>query len=417
MLSAGEGPMFSVSVIVPTYNRAAYLQEALESIFQQTLPPAEIIVVDDGSTDDTEDTVQRTRKPIRFYRQEHEGVAAARNLGLQMATGDLIAWLDTDDLWEPEFLATLVSLLIDDPELDGVYCGLTHMDVTGKNLPTPELQVIAPQRLYSALIESDFIVTPAIVAHKRCYDQVGPFDLEFRICEDYDMWLRLAKHFTIAGTSQALVRIRVHESSTMMGDRLALCKYRLALTQKHFGTREGDPGGWQEDKRRAYSFAFLTCALRYIEDGESEEGWRYFQEAASVWPALFNRLDVFYELACGAQARGYRGRVDLMDIGANGRELLNRLDALFDTSSPTLRRARGKAHGNAYLALGMLSDQAGHWAEARSYLLRAITANPGLATSPSVARRLVKLCSGRRLARFARLVRDARADSAYGNRT
>ena len=276
MLSAGEGSMLAVSVIVPTYNRAAYLQEALESIFQQTLPPAEIIVVDDGSTDDTEDVVQRTRKPVRFYRQEHKGVAAARNLGLRMATGDLIAWLDTDDLWETEFLSTLVSLLLDHPELDGVYCGLTHMDVAGKNLPTPELQVVAPQHLYSALIESDFIVTPAFVAHRRCYDQVGPFDPEFRICEDYDMWLRLAKRFTIAGTSQALVRIRVHESSTMMGDRLALCKYRLALVQKHFGTHEGDPGGWQEDKRRAYSFAFLTCALRYIEDGESEDGWHYF---------------------------------------------------------------------------------------------------------------------------------------------
>ena len=142
-----------------------------------------------------------------------------------------------------------------------------------------------------------------------------------------------------------------------------------------------------------------------------------FKEAASVWPALFNRLDVFYELACGAQARGYRGRVDLMDIDANGRELLKRLDALLDTADPTLRQARGKAYGNAYLALGMLSDQAGRWAEARSYLLRAIKANPSLAASPSVARRLVKLCSGRRLARFARLLRDAHTDSAYEART
>ena len=168
-------------------------------------------------------------------------------------------------------------------------------------------------------------MTPAIVAHKRCYDQVGPFDLEFRICEDYDMWLRLAKHFTIAGTSQALVRIRVHESSTMMGDRLALCKYRLALTQKHFGAREGDPGGWQEDKRRAYAFAYLMCALRYIQDGEREEGWRYMQEAATMWPALLSRLDVLYELACGDQPRSYRGRVDLLDIESNASELLEQL--------------------------------------------------------------------------------------------
>jgi glycosyltransferase involved in cell wall biosynthesis len=394
-----------VSVIIPAYNRANYLPEALNSVFGQTLTPYEVIVIDDGSTDDTLEVLRNYEGKLRFARQDHEGVSAARNRGLALAQGDVIAWLDADDIWEADFLSTLVPFLAEHPDLDGVYCGLRHMNARGEILWTPTQRVVPPTDLFSALIEADFIVTPAIIAYKRCYEQVGAFDLEFQICEDYDMWLRLAKAFRIAGISQPLVRIRVHESSTMMRNSDALCRFRIALTEKHFGTRTGDPDSWAEHKRRAYAYAFLTCALRYIQDGENEEGWQYLREAASVWPDLLNRLDVFYELACGDQPRSYRGRVDLLNIEKNGDELLSLLGVLFANASPALRRMRRKAYGNAYLALGMLSDQAGQWGQARGYLLRGITENPELFTSPSVARRFVKLCSGQRLARMARTLR------------
>ena len=402
-----------VSVIIPAYNRANYLPEALDSVFGQTLAPHEVIVVDDGSTDDTLEVLRDYEGKVRYARQEHQGVSAARNRGLALARGDVIAWLDADDLWETEFLSTLVPLLAAHPELDGIYCGLTHMNAGGEILWTPTQRVVPPPDLYSALIEADFIVTPAIIAYKRCYEQVGAFDLEFHICEDYDMWLRLANVFRIAGISRPLVRIRVHESSTMMRNSDALCRFRIALTEKHFGARTGDPDSWAEDKRRAYAYAFLTCALRYIQDGENEEGWRYMREAATIWPDLLSRLDVFYELACGDQPRSYRGRVDQLDIERNGAELLSRLGVLFTNASSALHRMRRKAYGNAYLALGMLSDQAGQWGAARGYLFQAMTTNPKFLTSPSVARRFVKLFSGQRLARMARALRGNRTVETY----
>ncbi len=402
MPSTPEQLLPTVSVIIPTYNRARYLQEALESILLQTLPALEIIVVDDGSTDNTEEVVQCVEGPVRLLRQEHLGVVAARNFGLREATGDLIAWLDSDDLWEPQFLATTVGLLADHPELDGVYCGWTHIDPTGHVLPTPELRVVSSQELYSALTASDFIMTPAIVAYKRCYDQVGPFDMELRICEDYDMWLRLAQTYAIFGMPQPLVRIRVHGDSEIMRDRVALCEYRLALTRKHFGPREGDPSLWTEEKRRAHAFALQMCALMYIEDGDSDAGWKLLTDAVFIWPALLDKLDVFYELACGAQPRGYRGRADLLDIDASGRELLGRLAALFESAGASLDQKRGRAYSNAYLALGMLSDQAGQWTKARRYLVQAMTSWPALAVSPSVILRFAKLCSGQKLVNFVR---------------
>ncbi len=394
--------MLRVSVIIPAFNSARYLPEALQSILGQSLRPKEVIVVDDGSTDNTAQVALGFGPPVRYDRQPHSGVTAARNRGLDLASGDVVAWLDADDIWEPDFLSTLIPLLARDAAIDGAYCGLMQINTAGKVLSTPVQRVVPPQDLFSALIEADFVLTPTIVMRKKCYDDVGPFDPQFRICEDYDMWLRLAQRFTIVGIPRPLVRIRVHEDSTIMRDGQALCDSRLALTRKHFGAPEGDPAGWSESKQRAYAYAFCAWAVRYIQDGRSEAGWGYFQRAAEIWPRIADRLDVFYELACGDQPRGYRGRADLLDIEGNGRELLKQLDTLFLTASPDLGSMRGRAYGNAYLALGMLSDQAGNWSRARGYLFRAVAANPRLLGSASIVRRIVKLCLGRRLVDIAR---------------
>jgi hypothetical protein len=116
------------------------------------------------------------------------------------------------------------------------------------------------------------------------------------------------------------------------------------------------------------------------------------------------RLDTFYELACSDQQSGYRGQADRLDIVAIGASMLGRLDTLMAAGSPVLEPLRGPAYGNAYLALAMLSDQAGHWRTARRYLAQAIAANPRLLTSSSVLRRLLKLSAGQRLVGFGRLL-------------
>ncbi len=391
-----------MSVIIPAYNSARYLPEALQSILGQSLQPEEIIVVDDGSTDSTAQVAMDFGPPVRYDRQPHSGVTAARNRGLALATGDVVAWLDADDMWEPDFLSTLVPLLAQDSTMDGAYCGLVHMNTAGKVLSAPPLRSVPPEALYSALIEGDFVVTPAIVMRKRCYDEVGPFDPQFRICEDYDMWLRLARRFTIGGVPRPLVRIRVHEDSTMMRDSQAFCDSRLALIQKHFGAAEDDRAEWSEDKPRAHAYAFLECAVHCIQDGKPDTGWGYFRQAVKSWPQVLSRLDPFYELACGDQPRAYRGRAELLDIDGNGRKLLEQLGTLFSTSGAALGALRSTAYGNAYLALAMLSDQAGAWGKARSNLLRAVRANPRLLSSLSVLRRLFKLCLGPRLVGFVR---------------
>lgn len=388
MADPAEHTGLRVSVIIPTYNRAGYLHEALVSIFNQTLPPWEVIVVDDGSTDDTAEVVRNAAGPVRFHRQDHQGVAAARNLGLAQARGDLIAWLDSDDLWEPDFLATVVPLLAEDPGLGGAYTGITMIDDTGAVLRTSS-RVESPGSLYDALVRDCFLATPSIVVRKTCFDQIGGFDPQFRISEDYDMWLRLSKHHRFVGVCRPLVRIRVHAANTM-SDVDTLVKARLALTRKHFGELEGDGSALSDNARMAHGFAFRSIALKYIEYGQPSSGWPYLERAAVLHPAILQRLDTFYELACGNQPRSLRGKAELLDVKANGVEMLQGLDRLFASAGKPIQALRGAAYGNAYLSLGMLSDQAGDWFAARGYLLQAARYSPRL-ISGAFLRRLLKL--------------------------
>src|SRR5512141_170042 len=144
-------PLLRVSVIIPSYNRANYLPLAIDSILAQTDPATEIIIVDDGSTDNTPDVVKSFGDKVRFYEQHHAGVSAARNYGLSLARGNVIAWLDADDLWEPEFLASTVPLLENDPTLDGVYTGIVHIDEAGNLLSQMSIKTVPPRQLFSAL--------------------------------------------------------------------------------------------------------------------------------------------------------------------------------------------------------------------------------------------------------------------------
>lgn len=395
MPTTAEQIPLKVSVIIPTYNRAGYLGEALESVFRQSLAPCEIIVVDDGSTDDTQRVICDAPVRVRYFEQAHQGIAAARNLGLKKATGEAIAWLDSDDLWEPDFLATVVRTLARDGALDGVYTGITMIDAEGIRLRSAR-RVEPPEMLYDALIRGNFLATPSVVVRKTCYDQVGAFDPRLRIAEDYDMWLRLSRGFRLGGIPCSLVRIRVHADNTMSNPD-AQCQARLTLVRKHFGPPQDNDDATPESVRIGYGYAYRAIAILYIECGQSARGWDYLEKAVAQHPPILAQLDTFYELVLGDQPRGYRGDATRLEIAANGTALLHRLDGVFAYADERVRALRRPAYGNAYLALAMLSDQAGEWALARQYILHAIREHPALVCQPRIARRLVKLSSGKRV--------------------
>jgi tetratricopeptide (TPR) repeat protein len=253
---------------------------------------------------------------------------------------------------------------------------------------------VPADELYDTLIEGGFFPPSSVSVRRKVLDAVGVFDEGLQGYADWELWLRICREHKFSGIPQELVKYRIHAGG-LSSNVQHMTEDRLKAIRKHFGSPEGDAAGWPAGKRRAYAFAYRTAAFEYNMQGKPDEAWRYLEQALAIWPDIFRRLDTFYEMACGNQPRGQRGKADLLDIDSNGEDLIKRLDRLFAQAPSENQSLKSAAYGNTYLSLAMLSDQAGRWGAGRQYLRRAVKANPRLASSPSVLRRYAKLSLGR----------------------
>jgi glycosyltransferase involved in cell wall biosynthesis len=201
-----------ISVIIPTYNRRRLLAETLASVLAQTGVQLEVIVVDDGSTDET--LAYLRTQPVIPVSLPHSGVpAVTRNAGLARARGDLVAFLDSDDLWEPAALAQLSAGLEAAPQAGFAFCDYTYFG--GQASDEPQGVPAACRRsgdLFERLLAGDFLVTGSLLIRRRAIEAVGVFDARCRMAEDWDYWLRLAARFPAVYVEGRLVRLRAHHA-------------------------------------------------------------------------------------------------------------------------------------------------------------------------------------------------------------
>lgn len=202
-----------ISVIIPAYNRVNYLREAIESVLAQTYEKYEILVIDDGSTDNTRELVNNYADRIRYIYQDNKGPSAARNSGIKNANGDLIAFLDSDDIWHTDKLAQQVAAFDGDPSLGIVATGYEVIDtkyqIQSVNiLKKGELKDIRNNHLYK-----NFFPTPTVMIKKKCFEKVGFFNETLQFAEDWEMWLRVMADFNFGYISRPLTKVRVHPVS------------------------------------------------------------------------------------------------------------------------------------------------------------------------------------------------------------
>lgn len=198
--------MAKVSVIVPTYNRARVLPKAIQSVLDQTFQDFEILVVDDGSTDETQAVVIRQfGDAVRYFYKENGGVASARNCGIARAWCAYIAFLDSDDLWLPQKLALQVAYLDQHPNIALAFSD-TLRSREGEILPQTFFQIHPPAggHVFQHLMQDNFIATLTVVVRKAALDEVGSFENYYITSEDYDLWLRIAARFQIGYIDQPL---------------------------------------------------------------------------------------------------------------------------------------------------------------------------------------------------------------------
>lgn len=204
--------MSLVSVIVPCYDSAAYIGQTLESIFAQSYRPIEVIVIDDGSEDDTASIVRQYSSSLRYYRQSNQGVSMARNAGIRLAQGEYIAFIDSDDLWQMTKLEVQVDVLDKHPEVVLVYCQCSNFtdDIYGEQRSYLSL----PSGLITEkLILDNFVPCSTVVVRRSSIEDVGEFDTSLRTCEDWDMWLRLSERGIFYGIPRTLAYHRCRKGS------------------------------------------------------------------------------------------------------------------------------------------------------------------------------------------------------------
>lgn len=184
-----------VSVIIPTYNRAKYLPAALDSVLSQSMPPFEVIVVDDGSTDDTEQVINPYLSKIIYKKIPNSGrPAVPRNIGIGLAKGNLIAFQDSDDLWASDKLK-LQTPLFDDPDVVMSHGRAEIMTAGGKKMGRAVAQQVIPSgHIFTELLGGNFVSTLTTMVRKEVLEQLGGFNESpaLRAVEDYDLWLRIA---------------------------------------------------------------------------------------------------------------------------------------------------------------------------------------------------------------------------------
>lgn len=205
--------MTKVSIIIPTYNRANYIGQTIKSALSQTYSDYEIIVVDDGSTDNTKEVIAQYNGKVRYFYQENKGPTVARNLGINKSSGEYIAFLDDDDMWLPEKLEKQVRVLDADPRIGFVCCASYVIDDKNNEMLIWKRNKELTKATFENLYERNFVYNLTVLIREGCIKEVGGLDETLLVSADYDLWLRVAKKHEFYYIDEPLTKYRLHENN------------------------------------------------------------------------------------------------------------------------------------------------------------------------------------------------------------
>ena len=198
-----------VSVIIPVYNGAKFIENAIDSVISQTNQNFEIIIIDDGSTDNTHKIVKGYGDKIKYFAQENQGQACAINKGLEMSEGEYIAYLDSDDMYYPEKLEEQLNYFYNHPDVGLVYSDRHHVDSFAKII-----SLVQSRKLDHFLFLQENRLSRSSVMHKRkCLDEVGLFDACISGGDDWDMWIRIYEKYKFGYINRPLIKYRIHKNN------------------------------------------------------------------------------------------------------------------------------------------------------------------------------------------------------------
>jgi glycosyltransferase involved in cell wall biosynthesis len=275
--------MPKVSVVIPAYNAMTYLPETVASVLQQTFSDFELIIVNDGSSDNIVEWVSGLEDPrVKIISQENRGVAAARNTGIAHAQGEYIAFLDADDLWEPTKLEKQTYCLDNNPPVGLVYTWTALIDQWGR----PTRRVWNPHiegNVWEHIVVNDMISTGSSpMIRSKCFEAVGVFDPTLASCEDRDMWTRIAVHYPFALVKEFLTFYRRH-AHNMTNQHQKIIQTLRQVIEKTF---QSAPLELLHLRNQSYGHMNLCQAWSSVDQKNYKEALHYKQQALLHYPQL-----------------------------------------------------------------------------------------------------------------------------------
>jgi glycosyltransferase involved in cell wall biosynthesis len=283
-----------VSVVIPTHNTSHLLTEAIDSVLAQTLPASEIIVVDDGSQDDTQERLAPYRNRIQYLYQENQGVSATRNYGIRTARGDLIAFLDADDVWHPRKIELQVKALTENPDLG--LLGTGTFDWPAPVVPEAKgpLSGAVARVPWHQLVVKNYFTTSSVLVRHNLVTKVGLFDSALSVAEDHDLWLRLAEVSTVANLDLPLTGYRsVPGSLSQRAKAMDAGMHRLLRKLDQRKVWDGK----RLLRRKAFSYLHYSCAYMYGAEGRQKMALRNVLRSLAWYPFPYRRSEVRMSLA------------------------------------------------------------------------------------------------------------------------
>ena len=307
-------PTPTVSVVIATYNYGHYLAGTLESVIAQTFTDYEVIVVDDGSTDDTPKVIQPylSDPRIRYHRLEHVGHAKARNHGLRNVLGSFVAFLDSDDLWSPTKLDRQLELFRSNPSLGVIYSRRSAIDRDGR-----ELGVTFPSlhrgSIVEPLLRDNFICFSSAMVRGPVLQEVGEFDESLVHSNDYDLWLRISLRYKFDYVDEKLVKYRVHSSLSRTASRIERRPVIDKITYRFLD----EYGGRSVIRPEVLQLAEIERCCRigweYRDTSTARAAWWYLQallKSPFFGPAWRGLATIWWPDAWRGRVRRFLGRPD-----------------------------------------------------------------------------------------------------------
>jgi len=275
-----------VNVVIPTYNRAHLIRKAVQSVLDQSYQDFEIIIVDDASTDNTEEAVRSLKdERIRYIRHEkNKGAGAARNTGIRAANGEYIAFQDSDDEWLPEKLEKQMKVFENaPPEVGVVYTGFWRIEKNKKNYIPSSWIIQKNGNIHKELLKGNFIGTPATLIKRECFKKVGLFEEYIPAREDWELWIRISKYYEFKYIPEPLMISYYTSGSVNEKSIIASINILEFIINKHYKN-------FAKHKKilskHYFNIGFNLCSIGYLSKGK-----KYLIKAIKIYP-----LDIKYSL-------------------------------------------------------------------------------------------------------------------------